>query len=327
MGNNDWLSSYNLEGALVQTITAPSYPFIAWSINEAAWVAEVDKCDTFDLVLPWRQEEIVFGRGAKKSRKECYVAPSARVCILAERTRWFDRLTGERIDGYREGAFSKLHLLALVEDATAVPVVLTIKGVSAGELSKQLTALRRNVIATARRKLGKPTLSEAGFWLTLRAGQAMMVGTKEQVEIVPPLLELPGKGDDLTAWLGARFVGAEVLEVVNALADEVRTWRDADDKHALDEDEAQPATPANGAGIPNGEVPSEAHGGDLAEDPPSQPYRITPVDRFWGKVELLGLRSHPLIPGLAQSAVTSGNWDWAIATLDGLATPAKEGAS
>lgn len=314
MSGNEWLSSYDLDQGLVQTITAPAYPFIAWSINEAAWVAEVDKCDSFDLVLPWNVEEVVFGRGHKRTKKECYVSPAARVCILAERTRWFDRVTGERIAGYREGAYSKLHLLALVEDATAVPVVLTIKGVAAGELSKQLTALRRNVIATARRKLNKPSLSEAGFWLTLRAGQPMMVGAQQQTEITPPMLELPGKGTDLAEWLGARFVGPAILDLVNALADEVKAWRD-DAGHAGPEgdDEAQAAAPST-----NG----EPHDEDLPGEPPSEPYRMTPVDEFWGKAGLLGLQNHPLIPGLAQSAVSSGNWAWAIAALDGLATPA-----
>ena len=322
---NAWLDSYNLDGDLVQTITTPAYPYVAWSLNEAAWLCEVDKADTFDLVLPWPQETVRFGKGAKKKEVDCYLSPVARVCILAERTRWFDRLSGERVAGYQEGAFSKLHLLALVEGATAVPVVLTIKGVSAGELSKQLTTLRRNVIATARRKLSKSSLSEAGFWLTLRAGQSMIVGAVQQVEITPPFLELPGKGDDLAEWLGARFVGPEVLEVVNALADEVRGWRDADDRHTQDESdlESQPPAPVTYSG--NGYSNPSEEAEDLEDSPPPGPHHMTPADEFWGKAGLLGLQNHPLIPGLAQSAAQAGNWDWAIAALDGLAP--KVGAS
>lgn len=316
---NAWLDSYNLDGDLVQTITTPAYPYVAWSLNEAAWLCEVDKADTFDLVLPWPQETVRFGKGAKKKEVDCYLSPVARVCILAERTRWFDRSTNERVAGYQDGAYSKLHLLALVEGATAVPVMLTIKGVSAGELSKQLTTLRRNVIAVARRKLGKSSLSEAGFWLTLRPGQAMMVGAQQQTEVTPPFLELPGKGDDLAEWLGKRFVGPEVLEIVNALADEVRGWRD-DTGHAGPEDgdlEAQPPAPVTYSD--NGYSNHNDQAEDLEDSPPPGPYQMTPADTFWGKAGLLGLQGHPLIPGLAQSAAQAGNWDWAIAALDGLA--------
>lgn len=302
MGNN-WLDTYELDGDLIRTISSPAYPFVAWNLNEAAWVAEIEKCDAFDLVLPWQQEQIQFGRGGKKSKKDCYIAPSARVCILAERTRWFDRATGERVAGYRDGTFSKLNLLALIDGATAVPVVLTIKGVSAGELSKQLTTLRRNIFATARRKLGKASLSEAGFWLTLRAGQSMIVGTTQQVEITPPLLELPSKGAELESWLGERYVGSDVLAFVNTLAAEVRAWRDEDSVGSgFEDDETQPPDPSMPTGNGHAEPPAEAS-----------------AEAFGEKAALLGLLNHPLMPGLVQSAAQSGSWQWAIDALDGLA--------
>ena len=240
MGNT-WLAGFNLDSGLVATITTPAYPIISWNLNEAAWLADVDKCDEFDLVLPWPQEEVAFGKGSKKTRKECYVSPTGVFCVLAERVRWFDRQSNERITGYRDGSYSKLQMLVLVRNATAVPVMLTIKGMSAADLSKQLTTLRRSVMATARRKLGQPNLSEAGFWLTICAGQSRTVGTVQTQEITPPNLPLPGKGDDLADWLGKRFVGPEVLELVNSIADEVRAWRDTDADHpGHDEDEKPP---------------------------------------------------------------------------------------
>lgn len=330
MGNT-WLSGFNLDSGLVATITTPAYPIISWNLNEASWVADVDKCDEFDLVLPWPQEEVTFGKGSKKTRKECYVSLAGQFAILAERTRWFDRQTNERITGYREGSYSKLQLLVLVRDATAVPVMLTIKGVSAGELSKQLTTLRRSVMATARRKLGQSNLSEAGFWLTIRAGKARTVGTVQTQEITPPDLELPGKGDELAEWLGKRFVGPEVLEIVNALADEVRAWRDADSEHAgHDEgDEEQPTAPTSAAVNGNGN-------GHQPETPKPAPAQVEPDEfdslpsattspgmqkvLFYSKVKTLGLESSSIVRDKADRAEASGDWAGALAFLDLLAT-------
>ena len=335
MGNT-WLSGFNLDSGLVATITTPAYPIVSWNLGEASWLGEVAKCDEFDLILPWPQEEITFGKGSKKTRKECYVSSSGQFCILAERTRWFDRLTNERIGGYREGSYSKLQLLVLVRDASPVPVMLTIKGVSAGELSKQLTTLRRSVMATARRKLGQPNLSEAGFWLTLRAGQSRTVGTVQTQEITPPDLELPGKGvDDLADWLGKRFVGPEVLELVNSLADEVRAWRDADADHAghEPEDEEQPAAQVNGNShspkvevvgvmVPKVEVVGvvENHPDEFDELPSASAQPAMQKVLFYSRVKTLGLESSSIARDKADRAEASGDWGAALRWLDLVST-------
>ena len=183
-------------------------------------------------------------------------------------------------------------------------------------------------MATARRKLGQPNLSEAGFWLTLRAGQSRTVGTVQTQEITPPDLELPGKRDDLADWLGKRFVGPEVLELVNSLADEVRAWRDADADHAGHDpdDEEQPAASTSTAVSGNGHRPEEPKPAPTVEPDEfdSLPSASTSPGMakilFYSKVKTLGLESSSIVRDKADRAEASGDWAGALAFLDLLAT-------
>lgn len=334
----EWVDSYRIDESLVRSTGAPQYPVAAWNHEFGGFVAEVDKVDSFDALLPWNVETVKFGRGAKATRKHCYAARRVDVAILATKTKWFDRATGERVPDYRDGAYSRLQLLALVKGGGESPYLLSFKGVAAGELSKQLTAFRRGPIAAGRRATGKP-LAEATFWLEIYAGEPVTVGQQQATEITPPRVELPGKGDDALAWLGARYVGPELLAVVNSLAEEATAWATSDagagNGHSEHEPEAAvPLTPAtNGRqqAAPAYQVPEEPEDlyppdDDFEELPsasqePAQAAALATAGRdlFWGLARAKGLGGNTQTEIMARAAEKAGDYTGAIAWLQGVA--------
>ncbi len=321
----EWLVGYEVDEALVRSTGAPQYPVIAWNTQEyGGLVAEVEKLDAFDALLPWTVEAVRFGRGAKATRKDCYGSRRAEIAILATKTKWFDRATGERIDGYREGAYSRLQLLALVKDGGETPYLLTVKGVAAGMLAKALTAVRQGPIAAGRRAAGKP-LAEATFWLTIYAAPAITVGQgANSSEIVPPAIELPGKGADVMAWLGARFIGPELLAVVNSLVEEVTTWQNSDGGNGHEATHA-PSAPAawHGPEEPDDAFPpdDDFDGLPSASNAPAQAAALTAAgkDLFWSLARAKGLAGNTQAEIMARAAEVSGDWSGAVAWLQSLA--------
>jgi hypothetical protein len=318
----EWLDTYQIDESLVRSTGAPQYPVIAWNTMEyGGMVAEVEKLDGFDCLLPWPVEAVKFGRGAKATRKDCYATRSAEIAILATKTRWYDRATGERIDGYREGAYSRLQLLALVKGGGDKPYMLTVKGVAAGLLAKALTAVRQGPIAAGRRATGKP-LAEATFWVTLRAAPAMTVGQQQATEIVPPAIELPGKGEDPLQWLGARYIGPELLAVVNSLAEEATTWANSDaggNGHGAHEATA-PAAAWHAPEEPDDLYPPDdfdALPSASAEPAQAQALATAGKAMFWDLARARGLAGNSQTEIMARAAEVSGNWTAAIAWLQG----------
>jgi hypothetical protein len=327
----EWLDTYQIDEGLVRSTGAPQYPVAAWNHEFGGFVAEVDKIDGFDCVLPWPVETVKFGRGAKATRKECYATRRADVAILATRTRWFDRATDERLPDYREGAYSRLQLLVLVKDADGGPFLLSFKGVAAGEMAKALTAVRRGPIAAGRRATGK-NLAEAAFWLTIYAGEAVTVGAQQATEITPPRVEMPGKGEDAVQWLGARYIGAALLIGVNELADEVNSWANSDaggaNGHESHEGGAHtPSATARPAWLAP-EEPEDAFPPDddfdglpSASQEPAQRAALAGAgkDRYWDLARAKGLYGNTQAEIMARAAEVSGDWTGAIAWLQGLA--------
>lgn len=319
----EWLDTYQIDEALVRGTGAPMYPMAAWNHEAGGLVGEVQKLDEFDVMLPWPVKAVKFGRGQKAQIKECYAANRAEIAVLATRTRWFDRLTGERVDGYQDGAYSRLQLLALVKDGGSTPYLLSFKGVAAGMLSKALTAVRRGPIAAGRRATGKP-LAEASFWLTLYAGPPMTVGRDQATEITPPGLELPAKGEDAVTWLGARFIGSKLLAVVNELAEEATAWA-ASDGGGGHEAEHE-AAPAGGNGYHEAWTAPEEPDGIFPEDDPfdalpsasQAPAQAAALasagaGQFWAIIGSKGLGNSNVAAAMAQAAELSKNWTGAIA--------------
>jgi hypothetical protein len=289
-------------------------------------VAEVEKIDGFDAVLPWPVEVVKFGRGAQATRKECYATRRAEIAVLASKTRWFDRATNERLPDYRDGAYSRLQLLALVRDAAGGPFLLTFKGVAAGLLSKQLTAVRRGPIAAGQRAAGKP-LAEASFWLTITAGAPMTVGQQQATEIIPPVLELPGRGEDALQWLGARYIGPEGLALVNSLAEEVNAWA-ASDGGGNGHDEHEAAAAASAAAAWHApEEPDDAFPDDGFDGLPSastepaqrQALALAGKDLFWNLARAKGLAGNTQVEIMARAAEVGKDWTGAIAWVQSLA--------
>lgn len=317
----DWLAEYRIDGALVHSTGTPQYPVIAWNHEFGGLVAEVEKLDGFDAMLPWPVETVRFGRGAKATRKECYGARRAEIAILATKTRWFDRATGERVAGYQDGAFSRLQLLALVKGAESGPFLLSFKGVAAGELSKALTAVRRGPIAAGRRATGKD-LAEAAFWLTIYAGKPQTVGQQQATEITPPHVEMPGKGDDALDWLGARYIGPQLMAVINGLASEVTAWATSDG--ATNGHDQAPAASSGALRPEPWLAPEEAD--DAADDPfdalPSHDrsaYSKTGADLFWATARGKGRADESQVAIMAKAAQLTGDWSMAQAWLEGSA--------
>lgn len=325
----EWLDGYQIDAALVRSTGAPQYPVAAWNHEYGGFVAEVDKIDGFDALLPWPVETVKFGRGAKATKKDCYAARRVDVAVLATKTRWFDRATGERVAGYQENAYSRLQLLALVKGAEGGPFLLSFKGVAAGELSKALTAVRRGPIAAGRRATGKD-LAEAAFWLTIYAGEAMTVGAQQATEITPPRIELPGKGDDLVQWLGARYIGPALLAVVNELAEEATTWADSDgagggNGHEAHEEAGHAPSAARPAWL-TPEEPDDAFPPDddfdalpsAAQEPAQKAaLALSGKDRFWQMALARGLADSSEVAVMARAAEVGKDWTGAIAWLQG----------
>lgn len=320
----EWLDGYDVAESLVRSTGAPMYPMAAWNHEAGGLVGEVSKLDEFDVMLPWPVTKVKFGRGQKAQIKECYTANRAEIAVLATRTRWFDRATGERVDGYQDGAYSRLQLLALVKDGGSTPYLLSFKGVAAGLLSKALTAVRRGPIAAGRRATGKP-LSEATFWLTLYAGAPMTVGKDQATEITPPGIELPAKGEDAVTWLGARYIGARLLAVVNDLAEEATTWANSEGGGGHEEEHS--AAPAGGNGYhsdawagpeePDGIFPLDDDFDSLpsASAAPAQAAALLSAGagQFWSIVHAKGIADSNVTAAMAQAAELSKNWTGAIA--------------
>lgn len=328
----EWLDTYQIDQALVHTTGAPQYPVIAWNTMEfGGWVAEVEKVDNFDALLPWQVEAVKFGRGARATRLECYTARRAAVAILASKTKWFDRATGERLPDYREGAYSRLQLLALVKDGGNTPYLLTTKGVAAGLLAKALTAVRRGPIAAGRRASGKE-LAEAAFWLTIYAAPTLAVGKDQTTEIVPPAVEMPGKGEDPLQWLGARYIGSELLAAVNGLAEEAATWAVSDAGGGNGHGGQQGAAPlaaASNAGH-GWDEPDDAFPPDYAPDDPfdalpsasrepaqAQALATAGKDLFWNLARGQRREGAADVAMMAKAAEMTGDWSMAIAWLQG----------
>lgn len=329
--SHEWLDSYDVDESLVRSTGAPMYPIAAWNHEAGGLVGEVTKLDEFDVMLPWPVKSVKFGRGQKAQFKDCYVAQRAEIAVLATRTRWFDRLTGARVDGYQDGAYSRLQLLALVKDGGSTPYMLSFKGVAAGLLSKALTTVRRGPIAAGRRATGKP-LSEATFWLTLYAGDPMTVGKDQATEITPPGIELPAKGEDAVNWLGARFVGSKLLAVVNDLAEEATTWAASDS--GAGHEEAHGLAPAIGNGGYRHDAwagPEEPDGIFPEDDPfdalpsasqePAQAAALATAgkDLFWNLARAKGLAGNTQTEIMARAAEVTKDWTAAIAWLQGMA--------
>ncbi|MFZ2488964.1 MAG: hypothetical protein WAZ19_12700 [Anaerolineae bacterium] len=321
---HDWLEGYEIDRSLVNTTGAPMYPVAAWNHDYGGLVAEVEKVDSFDAVLPWQVEAVRFGRGAKATRKECYVTRQADVAVLTTRTRWFDRGTGERIEGYREGAYSRLQVLALVKGGGDNPYLLTFKGVAAGEFSKALTALRRGPIAAGRRATGK-LLAEGAFWLTIYAGEAVTVGAQQTTEITPPRMELPVKGDDVMAWLAARYIGPEWLAVVNALAEEASAWASGDAGPVHEDYDNTAALPVPEAAPWIDPTPwsddAESDADALFDSIPAHDrsaYGKTGGELFWLLAKGKRAENSNDTALMARAAELTGDWAAAIAWVQGL---------
>jgi hypothetical protein len=264
-----------------------SYPTIQWSSEEGAWLATVEKLRSFGLTLDWPARHVSFGRGKARTQEECFVDQAPQVAILAIRTLWFDRQSGQRVDGYAPGHYSKQQLLSLVRGSSNwQPVQLTTKSVAAGEFSKDLTRLRR-LLSTAQRQAGK-ALPPALFWWTLPLGN---VKTVQGIEIQAPGIELPGPGQDLAEWLQARYIGPELAAVVTDLAGEAVEW-------AAVGEAAPPAPAANGH---NGN--GKAAFGEVGSG------------YFWQLAKLLKLDSFAATAEIAQEAERTGNWRQAVEWL------------
>lgn len=329
--SHEWLDSYEIDSALVRSTGAPQYPVAAWNHEYGGFVAEVDKVDGFDCLLPWPVETVKFGRGAKATKKDCYAARRVDVAVLATKTRWFDRATGERVAGYQDNAYSRLQLLALVKNADGSPFLLSFKGVAAGELSKALTAVRRGPIAAGRRATGK-NLAEAAFWLTIYAGDAMTVGAQQATEITPPRIELPGKGEDPVEWLGARYIGPALLAAVNELAEQATTWADSDgaggNGHEAHEEAAHAPRAAARPPWLAPEEPDDLYPPDddfdalpSASAEPAQAAALATAgkDLFWNLARAKGLTGNTQTEIMARAAEVTKDWTAAIAWLQGLA--------
>jgi hypothetical protein len=214
----------------------------------------------------------------------------------------------------------------LVKDAAPLkPILLTFKGVAAGEMSKQLNALRRGPIAFAQRQTGRP-LSEAAFWMEIYAGPPKMVGSSHKVEIIPPLIRLPERGVDVMAWLGERFVGPEVQAVINLLAPEIVEWRPT--KHSGGTNGERPAPGREVDEIPMftggslEQVIAGQHNGissdaefDALPGHARSAYVPTAQDHFWSKAGEMGLREDGATKVMAKAAMMTGDWTMALTWL------------
>ena len=220
----------------------PLYATIQWSHNPAGWLLPCDRAEEFGVTLPWAKRRVTLG----SNTVEAYFSPVAEVAILALVKRWFttdENGKATYLDHYTEGARSKTHALVILKDAPDDLFVLSCKGATSADFHGAQGKLQ------AAMKRSGATRPLYFFWLKLSAGE--LVRLSKGATVAPLMMDIPGKADDVVAWLAQRFVGAEfVAEVEVRYAEDIKEFTkprersdaEASNGHDTQQPEPLPAT-------------------------------------------------------------------------------------
>jgi hypothetical protein len=134
---------------------------------------------------------------------------------------------------------------------------------------------------------------------------------------------LPEKGEDPVDWLGARFVGPDLLATVNSLAEEATAWS-ASDGHGNGHEAYEAAAPRPPWLAP--EEPEDAFPPDddfdalpSAAREPAQAAALTLAakDLFWSIARQRGREGGAEVAMMARAAELTGDWGAALTWLQG----------
>jgi len=197
--------------------TIESYPFIQW-VNRGDLLDPAQERGGF--AMPGCQDSLIDGDHAilghsNGATTDVVYTHALALMVIAHRFAWVQ--DGTRLAEYTEGARGRIQALCFTTDqdgAILGPLVLTVKGTTSKDLSGILRAHRSDV-----RKLTNGRAPGWFFWTRLQAGEPTMVGSKAR-SLATPLERAAGVTEE-------DFIGQEVVERINAHANEIRKWAGA----------------------------------------------------------------------------------------------------
>jgi hypothetical protein len=230
---NDWME----RDAPQEHVRQGTYPFVQWTNGQPAltqvhpvlgsggWMLPVDQ------VGPLAKVKAVAVPHRGGSSTEAYLAGELGFAVLATRFAWFRRTGGQTVylDSYEEGARGKLQVLALVKGVSeSEPVMVTLSGYASKHFLDTLKAFRKEVLGAAKALTGR-AYPDYAFWLRVRAGEAVEVGSGSATSTVtPPVPAWDAAAlkdtQQRQAALSALAVPGEVWQAAQAHWDEAQTW-------------------------------------------------------------------------------------------------------
>jgi len=195
-----------------------SYPFIQW-VNRGDTLEPAR--DRGGFAMPMGQACLIDGELAIIKHGDGTMTDSLfrqelALAVVAQRFAWVK--DGNRLAEYAEGARGKLQALVFTTEADGQilgPLVLTLKGTT----SKALNELRKLHRQEVQALTGDSRTPSWFFFMRLRAGQPTMAGRQAQSLVTP--LERAGSVTE------ADFIGAPMVETINAYASDIQRWAGA----------------------------------------------------------------------------------------------------
>jgi hypothetical protein len=240
--------------------------FGGWACSSEKLQAPMDFWESDNMTFPipgFEETEVDIAQGTLP----VYTSRSLLICPMGIRQystmeiNGYDRRVAPFTPGARPG-LQVLGLLGFVSDKTVypwAPVLLSPKGYQVNHVQKAISTWKA-ALAPVLKKAGVAASAFPYFWMQIGTfGQERkqeMVGKNKKQPITPITCLVP---DDLNASnIERRYVGREIAEWMNDLADQAHEWL-----HVFDNMQA----PKNGAGGGN-----EYHEPPMPEEPPMEVY-------------------------------------------------------
>lgn len=176
--------------------------------------------DSFDTMLSGQGSAVdVLHAGGTVVRS--YLMDTINVALLAYKKRWYiTDADGNMIylDGYQEGAKSKLQWYALVKELGNEAALISVSGLNAKHLSETVYSFEQKVLRPAM-QAAKKRFARYHFWLPLSI--AGKVNAPQNQYITPPCMGI----DELSLEkVRGLLTGREVAEIAESLMPQAKAW-------------------------------------------------------------------------------------------------------
>lgn len=176
--------------------------------------------DSFDTMLSGQYESVdVIHAGGEVVRS--YLMETIHVALLAYKKRWYITDTDGNmsyIDGYQEGAKSKLQWYALVKELGNEAALISVSGLNAKHLSEAVFSFEQKVLRPAM-QAAKKRFARYHFWLPLST--AGKITAPQNQYITPPQMAIEELSLDKVRSL---FTGREVAQAAEELMPAAKAW-------------------------------------------------------------------------------------------------------